>query len=473
MRLTDKKIGDFVASLASRAAEAAVPSVPVPKAADAALAEEEFARRVLAGFAADDRRNGRRRRTLADFPKVVPERDDPSALVKGRWLERGGSAFLVSTAGTGKSIWATQFALSMVHAVPFSGLSAWRPLTCWVIQSEDSDSRVAIDRDDITAGLAEQWAATYPEIDWGRSCERVEFPDFTGYTGAAFVARLRSELEAARDADELPDVVVVNPFMDFMGGDVASNADCIAFLSGGLLGGVRTEGLRAVLRAFGVAALFAHHTGKPPTEAEIGAWIMSPMPEYKACGASYVTNWGRSFVTMMKVPGFEGRVMLTAGKNGGALGWPSVAGARRIFLAWSDAPSCSGTGLRHFWRLVTDEERRELEEAVERLAAGKRAQNAASATRTGLGARGEGGEGDSLSPFDERACAAFWAGRGEILGKGAHELREIVFDGIRREGRSYANAKVVIAELFARPDEYGLAVRRDKFGKKWLERQEG
>lgn len=472
MRLTDKKIEDFVASLASRAAEAAVPSVPVPKAADAALAEEEFARRVLAGFAADDRRNGRRRRTLADFPKVVPERDDPSALVKGRWLERGGSAFLVSTAGTGKSIWATQFALSMVHAVPFSGLSAWRPLTCWVIQSEDSDSRVAIDRDDISAGLAEQWAAAYPEIDWGRSCERVEFPDFTGYTGAAFVARLRSELEAAKDAGEMPDVVVVNPFMDYMGGDVASNADCIAFLSGGVVGCVRTEGLRAVLRAFGVAALFCHHTGKPPTEAEIGAWIMSPMPEYKACGASYVTNWGRSFVTMMKVPGFEGRVMLTAGKNGGALGWPMVAGARRIFLAWSDAPSCSGTGLRHFWRPVTDEERRALEEAVGRLAAGRRAQKAASATRTGPGARGEGGEGDPLSPFDERACAAFWAGRGEILGKGVAELREIVFDGIRREGRSYANAKVVIAELFARPDEYGLAVRRDKFGKKWLERAE-
>lgn len=468
MTLTNKKIGEFISSLAERAAEASAPA-PIPKAADAALAEEEFARRVLAGFAADDRRK-RHRRTLADFPAVVPERDDPTALVKGRWLERGGSAFLVSTAGTGKSIWVTQFAISMVHAVPFSGLSAWRPLRCWVIQSEDSDSRVAIDRDDIAAGLTEQWAAAYPDIDWERSCGQVEFPDFTGYTGAAFVARLKAELEAAKDAGDLPDVVIINPFMDFIGGDVASNADSIAFLSGGVLGGVRTEGLRAVLRAFGVAALFAHHTGKPPTEAEISAWIMSPMPEYKACGASYVTNWGRSFITMTKVPGFEGRVMLTAGKNGGALGWPLVSGARRIFLAWSDAPSCSGTGRRHFWRPVTDEEGRELEEAVERLAAGRSARNATSATRTGVGARGAAGEGDSLAPFDERACAAFWAGRDEVIGKGAHELREVIFGGIRREGRSYADAKTVIAELFAHPDEYGLFVQRDKYGKKWLER---
>ena len=94
-----------------------------------------------------------RRKTLADFPAVVKEADNPDILIKGRWLERGGSAFLVSTAGTGKSIWMTQFALSMLHAVPFSGLVPWRPLKCWCIQSEDSDSRVAIDRDDITAGL--------------------------------------------------------------------------------------------------------------------------------------------------------------------------------------------------------------------------------------------------------------------------------------------------------------------------------
>lgn len=436
--------------------EAPPPAAPITDAA---------ARRILSESVAHSRS---RHRSLADFPAVAPEQDDPNVLVKGRWLERGGSAFLVSTAGTGKSIWMTQFAVSMIHAVPFSGLSAWRPLKCWVAQTEDSDSRVAIDRDDIAAGLAADFGVTYPEIDWRKSCAQVDFVDFTGYTGAGFLEQLRIELETAKATGELPDVVIINPFMDFLGGDVTANADCIAFLSGGVLAGQRTEGLRSILKAFGVAALIAHHTGKPPTEAELNGWIMSAMPEYKACGASYVTNWGRSFVTMMKVPGFEGRVMLTAGKNGAGLGWPLVAGARRIFLAWSDEPSVGGTGRRHYWRRVTEDEQRELEEAVERLAKTR----AASRARTATGARGGEAREQPPSPFDERACAAYWACSDAILGKGTHELREIVFDGIRAEGRTWNDARLAVAELFAHPNAYGLAVRRDKFGKKWLEREE-
>lgn len=430
---------------------------PPPPITDAA------ARRILSESVARERK---RHRSLADFPKVIPEQDDPDILIRGRWLERGGAAFLVSTAGTGKSIWMTQFAISMVHAVPFSGLAAWRPLKCWVVQSEDSDGRVAIDRDDIAAGLARDFGETYPEIDWRKSCSQVDFVDFTGYTGAAFLEQLRVELEAA-DAADRPDVVIINPFMDFLGGDVAANADCIAFLSGGVIGGKRTEGLRSILKAFRVAALIAHHTGKPPTEAEIAAWTVSSMPEYKACGASYITNWGRSFITMMKIPGTEGRVMLTAGKNGGGLGWPLVAGTRRTFLAWDDEPSCGGSGKRHYWRKVSADEFRELEAAVAHLVGGR----AANRARIASGAP-DGQDRESPSDFDKRACASFWAQSDAILGKGVSELREIIYDGIRPEGRTFADAKAAIAELFDRPEHYRLVARSDKYGKKWLERME-
>ena len=75
-----------------------------------------------------------RRKTLADFPAVTNESDDPNVLIRGAWLERGCGAFLVSTAGTGKSIWMTQFALSMTMGVPFSGLKPYYPLKIWVIQ---------------------------------------------------------------------------------------------------------------------------------------------------------------------------------------------------------------------------------------------------------------------------------------------------------------------------------------------------
>lgn len=396
-----------------------------------------------------------RRRKLSDFPAVVKEEDNPNILIKGRWLERGGSAFLVSTAGTGKSIWVTQLALSLVFGVPFSGLVPWRPLKCWMIQSEDSDSRVSIDRDDIVCGLKATWSETYPEIAWDNSPNHVIFVDFTGYTGAAFLEQLRNELESARDENELPDIVIINPFMDFLGGDVTSNTDATSFLSGGVLSGKKTEGLRSILRSFNVATIIAHHTAKPPSESELAAWIMSDMPEYKAGGASYITNWGRSFVTMMKVPKLEGVVMLTAGKNGGGLGWPYVEGARRIFLEHGEGDSCGGSGRAHYWRQITDKDRiSECYGAISSLVGGKRQRQS--------------------QPKDEmnvKAAADIWAKRiiNDSIQASSHDLDDIIFAEIKNNGRTREEARLIRFELFENPSDYGLKVVREKFGKKHLE----
>lgn len=297
-----------------------------------------------------------RRKSLADFPSIVNEADDPNVLIKGAWLERGCGAFLVSTAGTGKSIWMTQFALSMTHGLSFSGLRPYRPLTCWVIQSEDSPRRVAVDREDIIAGLTEDWEHEHPDMDWRAAAKKVIFLGMTGSTGATFLKQLRDELTAAKAENELPDVIIINPYMAFMGGDISVNRDNSAFLRGGNLQGEKTEGLQSILEDFHVAALIAHHTGKPPSEKELASWLKNSMPEYQCCGASDITNWGRSFITMMKMPGISNGVMLTAGKNGGGLQWPETEGARRLFLAHGGGKSCNGSDNRHYWRKPTDEE---------------------------------------------------------------------------------------------------------------------
>lgn len=307
-----------------------------------------------------------RLRTLSEFPPVIPERDNRNILIKGRWLERGGSAFLISTAGTGKSIWSIQFALSMVYAREFSGLEAWRPLKCWIIQSEDSDDRVSIDRDDIIAGLEHQCAIEAAnrdktqDLDWKAAAEGVLFADFSGLTGADFVNELNAELMNTRPED-MPDVLIINPFLDFLGGDASSQETVSAFLSGGSIGRDKTCGLRTVLKRFGVAALIVHHTGKPPSDKELQGWIKSALPEYQATGSSYITNWGRSFITMMKVPDVLGAVMLTAGKNGGGLKWDIIGGARRKILVWGDEKSVYGDGSRqHFWKEANEAQRAEI-----------------------------------------------------------------------------------------------------------------
>ena len=307
------------------------------------LAEEDALRQLrLMGFT-----------TPADLPEYVPDERNPDVLVRGRWLERGGSAWIVSTSGTGKSIHAMQLMLSFALGKPFCGLVPNGPLHFWYIQSEDSSTRLAIDRDDTTAELIETWTDTLPDV-WRDAWKRIYIVPITG-CGAAFINDLAMKLETARNLAVLPDVIVINPFLAIVGGPVVDGSFVTPFLRGGCVASQPTEGLQHVLEHYRVGALIYHHTPKPPTDKEIGSWLKSNFPEYQGAGSSDITNWGRSFITMMRVPGKPGIVCLTAGKNGADLGWDNVDGGFRQYMGWSKSLGVTGRN-RHAWRELTDEE---------------------------------------------------------------------------------------------------------------------
>lgn len=166
---------------------------------------------------------------LSDFPDVIPEEKDRSILVRGRWLERGCGSFLISTAGTGKSIWATQFALSAFHGVEFSGLKPNGKFRSWIIQTEDSDTRIAIDREDLRKKLE----ADRPDLDWGEALRGTKFLEFTGRTGARFIEALENELyQMALTHEEPPDCIILNPLFGFIGGDILSETRVLSFAAG-------------------------------------------------------------------------------------------------------------------------------------------------------------------------------------------------------------------------------------------------
>lgn len=281
----------------------------------------------------------------------LPEEDDPNVLIYGPWLERGGSAFWISTAGTGKSIASIQLAHAMSAGLPFCGLKPRGRLKFWIFQSEDSPRRVAQDRIDVRAELKEQ----YPDVDWDKTGPNVRVVRLTGKVGPAFVESLDALLREASLYGERPDVIVLNPFLAFVGGPVSDGAYVTPFLRGGTVDGLQTEGLQAVLERHAVGALIFHHTPKPPKDSDLDAWMKSQFPEYQGAGSADITNWGRSFVTMMKVKDHPRMVCVTAGKNGGELGWQRIGGAFRHYLAYSDETGVSGKG-RHAWRNLTQEE---------------------------------------------------------------------------------------------------------------------
>lgn len=379
-----------------------------------------------------------------------PEEVDENALVYGGpWLERGGSAWIVSTSGTGKSIHAMQLMHAFAQGKPFSGLRPRKPMKIWYFQSEDSPRRIAQDRADVRDELARDDAeADAGRMKWADVGDNIRYARFPGKIGAAWIAALDEMLTKAENCGMAPDVIVINPFLAFVGGPITDGSYVTPFLRGGMINGELTEGLQAVLERHRVGALIYHHTPKPPADKEVDAWMKSAFPEYQGAGSSDITNWGRSFITMMRVKDRRNMVCLTAGKNGGELGWQQVGGAFRLYLAYSGERGISGRG-RHAWRELTDDEREEVvaaaQTAAEKAEAGKR------------------------EPFNAEACARYWSQQAKIHGIGAHDVRAAIYDGIKEEGRTVINARAATAELFTYPARYGLVVKCNQFGKKWLE----
>lgn len=279
------------------------------------------------------------------------EDEDPNVLIHGPWLERGGSAFWVSTSGTGKSTSCMQLVHCMSAGLPFCGLRPRGALKFWVFQSEDSPRRVAQDRIDVRAELMER----HPDVDWSAVGRAVKFAKLTGAVGVKFLEELDDLLMIAEKRGEKPDVIVLNPLLAFVGGPITDGSYVTPFLRGGEIGRKETCGLQAILERHKVGVLVYHHTPKPPTEKEIDGWMKSQFPEYQGAGSSDITNWGRSFITMMRVKGHANVVCCTAGKNGSELGWERVGGAYRQYMAFSDEIGVSGKA-RHAWRELTPDE---------------------------------------------------------------------------------------------------------------------
>lgn len=294
-------------------------------------------------------------RSIDDVGDYVPEEEDPNVLIYGPWLERGGSAFWVSTAGTGKSIGSFQLAHAMSMGRPFCGLRPRGRLKFWIFQSEDSERRNAQDRIDVRAELAE----LYGDEDTAEAWRGIKLIKLTGKVGTEFLAELDKLLGQAEGYGVQPDVIILNPFLAFVGGPITDGAYVTPFLRGGKIDGEHTCGLQSILERHGVGALIYHHTPKPPTDSELDKWMKSAFPEYQGAGSSDITNWGRSFVTMMKVKDHPNMVCVTAGKNGAELGWERIGGAFRRYMAFSAAEGVSGKG-RHAWRDLTPEEYAEV-----------------------------------------------------------------------------------------------------------------
>ncbi len=273
--------------------------------------------------------------SLADLPDPLPEGDNPAALFRRGWLRKGGGAFLVAPSGQGKSTWTIQAAVRWSMGLPAFGIEPVRPLKIAIIQAEDDAEEMAFFRNQITTGLVSESGLDRRSID--TALGSILLADMTGLAGKAFVDRVAALLRAHPELD----LLIVNPFQSFFGGDVSHNSELTEFLR---------VWLDPILKPSRCAVLFVHHTNKPPTAKERGGWGTDAFAGYIGAGGAELANWARAMLALMPVESMPGVFRLVAGKRGQRLGWVDASGGRtntRLIAHHSELI---------FWRDCTDDE---------------------------------------------------------------------------------------------------------------------
>jgi len=251
-------------------------------------------------------------RSLADLAPPLPEKDNPAALFRNGWLRKGGGAFLVSTSGTGKSVWTVQASLLWAQGLPAFGIVPVRPLKIGIVQAEDDDDEMVKFRNNITDGLVEQAGLDLGQVE-AAARSGVYLFNPVGKVGVAFIEYLGKILETFPELD----LLIVNPLQSYFGGDISRNAEISRFLRGWL---------DPLMKPNKVGVLFVHHTNKPPNAKERKEWGADAFASYIGAGGAEIVNWARAVLALMPCENDSGLFRLTAAKRGKQLGWEDAAG---------------------------------------------------------------------------------------------------------------------------------------------------
>ncbi len=296
---------------------------------------------------------------LGQFPDPIPEDRNPAALFKNGWLRKGGGAFLIAPSGVGKSVLTVQAAICWALGLPFFGVWPVRPLKIVVIQAEDNREEVAGFRNSVRHGLVSAFGVNEGDIDFvlGKddpATARVFFYQAIGKVGDGFVDEVGAILDAYPDID----LVIVNPFQSYFGGDCSRNAELSRFFRGLLDPEIKDVEDQGRDRA---GILFIHHTNKPPNDKDLRAeWGNDEFAQYIGAGGAEIVNWARAILSLMP-SGVSGIFRYICGKRWQRLGWVGL-----------DGKACKQKLIRHaengciYWRDCSGDDVKAVEEAMKK-----------------------------------------------------------------------------------------------------------
>ena len=223
-----------------------------------------------------------------DFPEEIrtdalenyDTRNDPNHVIgHGRYLCRGGSLLVTGQSGIGKSSFVMQMATSWAIGRELFGIPVIRPLRIGVIQAECDMGDLAEAFQGVSSGMS----LSAEERILCR--ENLRFFTEASKTGKDFVDLARKIIVRLK-----LDVLVADPLLSYVGGDLSKQEVCSYFLR---------NLVQPVLQETGCIMVFIHHEGKPkPQEVRDGQTISDQM--YSGIGSSELVNWARAIINVRR-----------------------------------------------------------------------------------------------------------------------------------------------------------------------------
>lgn len=236
-------------------------------------------------------------RGLMEFG-LPAENDENTLLGKHRYISRGDSILIVSSAGMGKSALSLEWAILAALGRDFLGIKTQRPLKSLIIQAEDSDGDIG----EVVYSICHAHKLTAEEKE--QVNRNVIVVRDKVLRGPAFIARLRILVEKIR-----PDLAWLNPLHSFAGCKIEDATEIGQFLR---------EGLNKANRHNRFAFMVVHHTPKPITGKAVADKKWHEFM-YDAAGSAELVNWARAVITLKptEVDGDFHLVLAKRGKRAG------------------------------------------------------------------------------------------------------------------------------------------------------------
>jgi len=200
--------------------------------------------------------------------------DESGYLLGDGLLSKGGGMFISAGSGIGKSVIATQCAISWSVGLPAFGIHPKRPLKILIIQAEDNDNKVI--------RMTRMAKKIVPEVKWHLFEQNVQIKRIQGDLVGESLLKLAESIHKGFSFD----ILILNPLFSYMEGDLTDGDDCSHFLR---------HVVDPFIARMKCGIIIVHHTPKQRSANEDPNKKWSE-DMYAMYGPAELTNWARSIM---------------------------------------------------------------------------------------------------------------------------------------------------------------------------------